>query len=167
MRLRTYPTLELNGKQVGDYETDCFMMTEEGLDTAPLLFTYACFEDERPLTDNQLYKLSKQYPSVVYILTYDMLSETSPLHTRFANDPIVVEYLRDDNLLTDEEFYKNLRAQYQETKIDISMPISEFLDQYAWGYTNPTYRYDAMYPRSSACRDHKTAAGPARSTTIS
>lgn len=97
--LKTYPEIELNGRKVDDYQTDAFGITQEEIDNASLLFTYGVFENtDRELTDNQLIKLSKKYPSVLYILLYDLIAKDSPIHKKFANDPIVLEYLNEDNV---------------------------------------------------------------------
>lgn len=64
--MEDFPTLELNGREIDEYEIDCFGLSEEEITPDNLLFTYAEFKDKgKPLTDNQLYKLSKKYPEVI------------------------------------------------------------------------------------------------------
>lgn len=75
--------MTLNGKKVADYETDCFGMDKNEIDPAEMLFTYAEFENGRELTDNQLDKLSKKYPEVLYNLLRDDIPKDSPIHARY------------------------------------------------------------------------------------
>ena len=76
-------TLELNGKQVVEVEIDCYGLSQEEIDSGKLLFTYAEFETGKPLTDNQLVRLSKKYPEVIYTLVADMMSPNSPSHAKY------------------------------------------------------------------------------------
>lgn len=84
--MATFPTLELNGRAVDEYEIDCFGLDQEDINPDNLLFTYAEFIDTgKHLTDNQLYKLSKKYPDIIYRLAHDLMSEDSPYHQLYGH----------------------------------------------------------------------------------
>lgn len=69
-----FPILELNGREIDDYEIDCFGLEPEEMTPDNLLFTYAEFKDKgKPLTDSQLYILSKKYPEVIARLVQSLL----------------------------------------------------------------------------------------------
>ena len=130
--LKNWPTLELNGRTITDYETDFYGVGQEEIDTGTLLFTYAAFDDkDKSLTDNQLVILSSKYRWVVYLMSLNYLSKDSPKHKKYANHRQVLEFLKEDNLWASEEEYEaDWKSKYTYKKIDISMPIDEFLDQY-------------------------------------
>jgi len=77
--------MELNGRQVVDYESDFFMMDEDEFDPTTSLFTDAYFENGSKLTYLQIKKLSEKYPEVIYALAKEYLSEGNPLHEQYTN----------------------------------------------------------------------------------
>ena len=84
--MKTWPNLELNGRAIDEYEIDCFGLSEEDITPDNLLFTYAEFADKgKPLTDSQLYILSKKYPDIIYRLAYDLMSEDSYYHKLYGH----------------------------------------------------------------------------------
>lgn len=130
--LKNWPTLELNGRTITDYETDFYGVGQDEIDTGLLQFTYAAFDDkDQSLTDNQLDRLSSKYRWVVYLLSLNFLSEDSPKHKKYANHPEVLEYLKEDNLwASEEEHWAHQMSQCRYPKTDISISIDEFLAQF-------------------------------------
>lgn len=84
-----YPDLKFDGKTVSEYEIDLFSISDNELNPTELLFTYAKFENGKRLTDNQLRKLSKQYPEIIYLLINDLLPEDSIHHATYQ--PMLVD----------------------------------------------------------------------------
>ena len=67
--------MTLNGREIDDYQIDCFGLAPEEMTPGNLLFTYAEYKDNgKPLTDSQLYILSKKYPEVIAFLIQDLLT---------------------------------------------------------------------------------------------
>ena len=65
--------MTLNGKKIEEFEIDFYGMSLGEIQSGDVLFTYAAFEDDKPLTNSQLYILSKKYPQVIYLLVQDLL----------------------------------------------------------------------------------------------
>ena len=79
--LEFYPILKFNGRTVTMYQIDLYGVPEEDLDPAHLYFTYAEFDDcQKTLTENQLLRLGRKYPEIIYLLIKDDLLPKDSLH---------------------------------------------------------------------------------------
>ena len=82
--LEFYPILKFNGRPVSMYLIDCYGISDNELNPAELGFIEAEFSDcNKPLTEFQLVRLSKQYPQVIYSLIQDWLPDDSLHHATY------------------------------------------------------------------------------------